>query len=115
MCDFEGTFSPKNSGFDYKEELNTELDYGLNQVESIINTINLLLPNNTAHTHAQSLQQDIWLIMHPEIIRISKSRFESGFYADAVVWAFKEINVKVRELYKRKNITGNIEVELIEE
>ena len=46
---------------------------------------------------------DIWQIMHPEIIHISKSRFESGFYADAVVSAFKEINVRVRELYKQKS------------
>lgn len=48
-------------------------------------------------------QSDVWRIIHPKILKVSKSRIESGFYADAVVSAFKEINVKVRELYKQKS------------
>lgn len=40
--------------------------------------------------------EDIWQIMHSEIIRVAKQRFENGFYADAVEAAFKEINLQVK-------------------
>lgn len=72
-----------------------------NLYHSILGTYAMLIAK--AKKSNKDILNDIWQIMHPEIIRISKSRFESGFYADAVVSAFKEINVKVRELYKQKS------------
>ena len=97
--DFINTITRKNTGFDYKEELRNELEAGRTQLWAIIESLSEILPAKEANKNDLN---DIWQIMHPEIIRISKSRFESGFYADAVVSAFKEINVKVRELYKQK-------------
>ena len=46
---------------------------------------------------------DIWQIMHSEVVRVSKLLFDGGFYAEAVVDTFKEINIKVRTLYKTKS------------
>lgn len=51
-------------------------------------------------------QSDAWSIMHPEIVKVSKQRFDAGLYADAVEAAFKEINSRVKEMYQQKS--GNI-------
>ena len=47
--------------------------------------------------------EGIWSIMHPEIIRVAKQRFDAGIYADAVEAAFKEINTRVKNMYLEKN------------
>ena len=47
--------------------------------------------------------EGIWSIMHSEIIRVAKQRFESGFYADAVEAAFKEINLQVKTKCKDRH------------
>jgi len=45
---------------------------------------------------------DFWDYFHPKIIEISKSRYESGHYADAVEAVFKEINNLIKEVVKKK-------------
>lgn len=47
----------------------------------------------------------IWAIMHPDIVELARPRFEAKLYADAVEAAFKEINVRVKDIYVAK--TGN--------
>lgn len=49
------------------------------------------------------LLSSFWSDIHPKIISIVKSRFESRHYADAVESAFKEINSYVKEIVKRKS------------
>ena len=44
----------------------------------------------------------IWDSIHPQIIAVAKERFEDGHYADAVEAAFKEINVRVKTIYKER-------------
>lgn len=44
----------------------------------------------------------IWNTIHPQIISVSKSRFDDGYYADAVEAAFKEINLRVKNIYKER-------------
>ena len=44
----------------------------------------------------------IWDNIHPQIISISKSRFDDGHYADAVEAAFKELNVRVKTIYRER-------------
>ena len=39
-------------------------------------------------------------LLHPEILKVAKSRFNSGHYADAVESAFKLINNTVKEIVK---------------
>ena len=41
----------------------------------------------------------IWGLIHHRVVNASKSRFESGHYADSVEAAFKEVNVEVKRRY----------------
>lgn len=45
---------------------------------------------------------DFWSLIHPDIIKVAKSRFDSGHYADAVEAAFKEVNSIVKKILKDK-------------
>ncbi len=47
---------------------------------------------------------DFWSLVHQSIISVSRSRFESGHYADSVEAAMKEINVRVKQICR--NQTG---------
>ena len=42
----------------------------------------------------------IWENIHPQIVAVSKARFNNEHYADAVEAAFKEINTRVKKIYK---------------
>ena len=42
----------------------------------------------------------IWENIHPQIVAVSKARFNNEHYADAVETAFKEINTRVKKIYK---------------
>jgi uncharacterized protein (TIGR02391 family) len=44
----------------------------------------------------------IWMYIHPQIAAVSQGKFSDGYYADAVESAFKEINTRVKRLYKSK-------------
>jgi uncharacterized protein (TIGR02391 family) len=46
------------------------------------------------------------LKLHPEIIRVSKQGFENGMYADAVLSAFKEVVVRVKEISGLHSLDG---------
>lgn len=41
----------------------------------------------------------LWKAIHPLISSVSQSRFNDGYYADAVEAAFKEINTRVKEIF----------------
>lgn len=45
---------------------------------------------------------DFWSIIHKDIIKVAKKKFEDGYYADAVESAFKEINKRVKEIVKNR-------------
>lgn len=44
----------------------------------------------------------IWDAIHPQIKAVVKSRFDDGYYADAVEAAFKEINVRVKKICRER-------------
>lgn len=46
-----------------------------------------------------------WRWIHPNIIKVSKRLFEDKHYANSVESAFKEVNSRVKKIYKNK--TGN--------
>ena len=69
--------------------------------------INALTPENHALRNlirdtAGLTELDFWSVIHKDIIRVAKSKFEDGYYADAVESAFKEINQHVKEIVKNK-------------
>jgi uncharacterized protein (TIGR02391 family) len=51
---------------------------------------------------ADRKQHDVfdWRLLHPEIISVAKTRFESGHFADAVEAGFKEVNDRIKKLCK---------------
>lgn len=61
-------------------------------------TIGLLQNEESLEEHESS--NLLWIIMHPEIIRVAQHRFNAGFYADAVEAALKEINLQVKSKCK---------------
>jgi uncharacterized protein (TIGR02391 family) len=69
--------------------------------------INTLTPEdsplrNLIKETAELPELDFWGIIHKDIIRVAKNKFEDEYYADAVESAFKEINKRVREIVKNK-------------
>lgn len=42
---------------------------------------------------------DIWGLIHPHIISVSKNQYIDGYYAEAAENAFKEINSRVKKIY----------------
>jgi uncharacterized protein (TIGR02391 family) len=44
----------------------------------------------------------VWRLLNPTIVSISKSRFESGHYADAIEASLKEINSVLKEFVKER-------------
>lgn len=45
--------------------------------------------------------EGFWSYVHPLIYQVSEERFHGGFYADAVEAALKEINTRVKNIYKK--------------
>lgn len=45
--------------------------------------------------------EGFWSYVHPLIYQVSEERFHGGFYADAVEAALKEVNSRVKKLYKK--------------
>lgn len=100
--DFLYTITMKNMGFDYRAELDRELDEGLSQLDTIIQSIDILLPEKEDNTATVIALDTVWEIMHPAITRVSKQRYDAGLYADAVEAAFKEINNRIKDMYIAK-------------
>lgn len=44
-------------------------------------------------------ENDIWYLIHPQIILVSKDRYIDGYYAEAVENAYKEINSRVKNIF----------------
>ena len=45
---------------------------------------------------------DFWQLVHPEIVEIAQTRYNSGHFADGVEAAFKHINNRVKSVHKQK-------------
>jgi uncharacterized protein (TIGR02391 family) len=43
-----------------------------------------------------------WSLIHADIITVSKDKFEHEHYADSVESAFKEVNTRIKDFYKRR-------------
>jgi uncharacterized protein (TIGR02391 family) len=48
------------------------------------------------------LELDFWSMIHEDIIKVAKDKFEDEYYADAVESALKEVNSRVKEIVKSK-------------
>lgn len=48
--------------------------------------------------------EKFWDMIHPKIVEVSKSRYQSNHFADCVEAAYKEVNSTVKKIYK--DLTG---------
>ena len=67
--------------------------YSFGEVIATVTYLNGYSNNNSS---------SIWDNIHPQIASVAKERFDVGHYADAVEAAFKEINVRVKTIYKER-------------
>ncbi|MDO8527870.1 MAG: TIGR02391 family protein [Deltaproteobacteria bacterium] len=89
------------SDHEYQHNFSAGIPKTVSMLEGLIQRLEekkLDLPNAS-----QLIQSyDFWNLVHPRIIGISRSRFESGHYADSVEAAFKEINDCVKKIVKKR-------------
>ncbi len=72
--------------------------------EDQLNEVLMLLKKARNYFDAPINHSDMfWNDIHPFITALSKSKFDGGFYADAVESALKEINNTVKVKYKEKS------------
>jgi uncharacterized protein (TIGR02391 family) len=50
--------------------------------------------------YSNNNSSSFWDNIHPQIVSVAKGRFNDGHYADAVEAAFKEINTRVKKIYR---------------
>ena len=78
-------------------------------VDSKLNIIalgKLLAIVNYLNNKCENPQEDIWILIHPMIIKSSKKLYLDGHYANAAEDAFIEINDRIKKLYKKLNPTA---------
>ena len=54
------------------------------------------LLNTLDEREIEGFHEQFWDYLHPRIREITKSKFESGFYADAIETALKEVNLVIK-------------------
>lgn len=62
----------------------------------------LLCLESVKRTILAAKYDEFWRYIHPTIESVTKDRFENRMYADAVEAAFKEVNVRVKEIVKTR-------------
>lgn len=75
------------------------------KLKSLVDTLEEKLGDLTTGTINASSGQLSWHDIHPKIVSVARSRFESRHYADSAEAALKEVNNSVKEIVKRR--TGN--------
>ena len=97
----------------YKFNLNLEYKFygstSINKHKALLREIDIecnkaigVLESVASPLSKEDLEFDFWSMIHKDIIKVAKDKFEDGYYADAVESAFKEINRRVKEIVKKK-------------
>jgi len=73
--------------------------------ENVLNKMKVKYNKRTAkeNKHKPDTLNTFWDLLHPKIIEVSKSRFETGHLADSVEAVFKEINNIIKVIVKEKS------------
>jgi len=69
---------------------------------SVCNGTGLFILESISESQAIALDDIIWSIIHPIIVKIAQSRFKSGHYSDSVEAALKEVNTRVKKIVKER-------------
>jgi uncharacterized protein (TIGR02391 family) len=79
--------------------LQEDLDSTQIEIENILKSkpIKLASVDNTIN-----FEIDFWNIIHPDIVKIAKERYEDGYYLDSVFRAITEVNYRVKKIVKSR-------------
>lgn len=67
-----------------------------------IRVLEAIVDGLPAPTIEQKQTEDFWTRLHPSVVQASRTRFETGHYADAVEAALKELNQRVKDHVRKK-------------
>lgn len=84
------------------ENLENDLKAKINKLESIFERLKLFSEKSKNRFDILVEMNIFWDLLHPKIVEVSKSRFETKHFADSVEAAFKEINNTVKLIVKQK-------------
>jgi len=63
--------------------------------------IGLVSLDEETDTQVISEEENVWNLLHPDITKIARPRFDATHYADSVEAALKEVNTVVKEIVKK--------------
>jgi len=95
LFDFSSRWRAPLRDYNFKTRLKKKL-------QNAKSDLRILLAVEKEKDEAQPRYDEIWAIIHPAIIAVSRDRMEDGYYADAVEAACKGLNSRVREIVKAK-------------
>jgi len=72
----------------------------VNVVLSRIEIVKATMFVGSAQNQGDNSMAAFWNLLHPEIVKVAKTRFETSHLADAVEASLKEVNDRVKKLYK---------------
>lgn len=76
--------------------------YFMGDICSVCNGTGVNILEPLAKYQISTLNEFMWTMVHPIIVSVAKSRFESEHYADSVEAALKEVNKRVKDAVKEK-------------
>ncbi len=94
-------FPSDNINLVKQRSIRPDLPFTHNEKKGFINLLKgLILEIELSRKNVLPL--DKWTKIHPEIAKVSKSRFETDHYGDATEAAFKEVNDIIKKAYLKK-------------
>lgn len=76
--------------------------YFAGEICKVCNGTGLIILESMSELQTMALNEIIWSTIHPLVVKVAKSRFESGHYSDSVEAALKEVNNKIKEIVREK-------------
>ena len=89
----------------YSKEKYCDSDFFERQVQGLWGYIQKTGPQKKKEPEATRTAPNhgaVWALIHPEIVKVSKTRFDTQHFADAAEAAFKLINERVRTIVKER-------------
>ncbi len=96
-------YGPYGSGLRVKvENLENDLKAKINKLESIFERLKLFSEKSKNQFDKLVNLNIFWDLLHPKIVKVSKSRFDTNHFADSVEAALKEVNNIVKVIVKHR-------------
>ena len=82
---------------------NWRLNFGhrMNRKIELLEESQRRIDKHLAEPTVTAIKPDFWSLIHPDIVRVAKTRFETGYYADSVETALKHVNSSVKAIVQR--------------